>query len=199
MTEPRDPRELLGMLATRVQHFSAAPGGIPALTADDIAHAMAGVGTVKRDDKIIRTRDADRIILYGRVKYAGESDSAQELALTFRRKIATDLDIWGWRIPRPDFVLDMCALALTESVDPMVCAWCSGRGSAMVGNKVVVCDGCKGSGRRLMQARDRAKLMGCTEQAWSMSWAKRYTEMREILDWWEMILERALSRRLRSA
>ncbi len=164
-----DPRELLGMLAARVQHFSAAPGGSPKLTPEDIAAALGMI-----QDPVAR--------LYFRVKWVHQYAFGEELALSFRRRAATTLDIGTWRVPRKDWMLDLCYLALVESIDPHICVWCKGRGSAQVESRIVVCDNCKGSGHKAPTDTDRARLMGASKSSWSDTWGKRYQEIQTLVD-----------------
>ncbi len=164
-----DPRELLGMLAARVQHFSAAPGGTPKLTPEDIAAALGMI-----QDPVAR--------LYFRVKWVNQYGFAEELARTFSRRVYTTLQIGTWRVPRPEWIFDMCCLALSESIDPHVCMWCKGRGSAQVESRVVICDNCKGYGNKLPTDTDRAKMMGALKSSWSDTWGKRYQEIQILID-----------------
>lgn len=186
MTEPRDPRELLGMLAARVQHFAMAPGGIPALTQLDIAHALGMISN-------------PAVTLYARVKYGQENGDFEDLVQVLFRHVAVNLDIGKWRIPRKEFIQDMCALALAEDIDPCICTWCGGWGHAVAENKVVQCGQCKGTGQARVMDKDRAKIMRCTTSAWAHSWAERYKEVRSIPSRWDGIIEGALPRRLRRA
>lgn len=164
-----DPRELLGMLAAKVQHFSAAPGGIPALTPEDVAAALGMI-----QDPVAR--------LYFRVKWVNQYSFAEELACDFRTRVAVTLDIGKWRVPRKEWIFDMCCLALAESIDPHVCLWCKGRGSAEIDSRVVMCDNCKGTGHKQPTDSDRARLMGALKSSWSDTWGKRYQEIQTLID-----------------
>ncbi len=164
-----DPRELLGMLAARVQHFSAAPGGSPKLTPEDVAAALGMI-----QDPVAR--------LYFRVKWVNQHAFAEELSLTFSRRVYTTISIGAWRVPRPAWIFDMCCLALAESIDPHVCMWCKGRGSAEIDSRVVMCDNCKGTGHKAPTDSDRARLMGALKSSWSDTWGKRYQEIQTLVD-----------------
>jgi len=83
-------QELLGMLTARVQRFHMAPGGIPVLTCNDISQALG----------LIRVHD---VALYGRVKYCGQVELAEDCAKAIRRSIMYKKANSHWRNPRPDF------------------------------------------------------------------------------------------------
>ena len=181
-----DPRELLSLLTARVQRFHLAPGGIPVLTAEDIATAL---GMVKNQDAV----------LYARVKYCGQHDFAEDVALAIRRRFLWRAADENWKIPRHGFLLDLSRLLLTEAVDPNICLWCNGSGDGRHANGLVVgCDGCNGTGRRKMWDRDRADLVGVSAQSWSNVWGKRYRDMQcETVDKWDDLIFNAVRKRLR--
>lgn len=158
----KDPRELLGLLTVKVQRFSVAPGGIPAITPEDVAHILG----------MISNR---RTVLFARVKYADQKEFAEELADLMRTQVLQEIEgIAKWR-NGPDWVLSMCRLALAESVHPHTCSWCLGRAELILDEgKRIICDGCKGTGRRTWRDADRAKKMEITKQAWSNHWSDRY-------------------------
>lgn len=186
----RDPRELLALLTTRVQRFAVAPGGIPAITADDIAHAL---GMIQHDTAR----------LYARVKYAGEVRYAEGVAGAIRSQLIRsrmiDCDLGKiWRVPRPDFLIDMGYLLLAEAVDPHTCSWCDGRAEVRPETgPVIVCGACKGTGRRPMKDFDRARLMGLAKSSWSETWSQRYRDAQvETVDRWDDMIAGAIKKRM---
>ena len=190
----RDPLELLSMLTARVQRFHMAPGGIPAITSDDVAHAL---GMIHNDEAR----------LYARLKYCHQHTYAEGLALYIRRYVLMRKLSDRWRIPRKDFILDMACLMLAEAVDPHICSWCKGRGErpeikeGQATGKLEPCDQCRQTGRRsaeLIQA-DRARLMGLSPQAWHNTWEDRYHDARtDTVLKWEVIIGGALRKRMRA-
>ena len=182
-----NPRELLALLTARVQRFHLAPGGIPNLTAEDMAHAL---GLVKNENAR----------LYARVKFTGETESADSLACAIRRYIMICKLDNGWRIPRLGFLLDLSRLMVIEAIDPMTCTWCDGTEKDMTETgSVIVCDACHGTGKRRITDADRARLVGISKSSWSDPWGDRYRDTQiETVEKWEDIAVNALKKRLRT-
>lgn len=180
-------KELLSLLTPRVQRFHLAPGGIPNLTAEDIAHAL---GMIQND--LAR--------VYARVKYADQMEYAEGLVLAIRRHILLRKLDEEWRIPRKEFILDMSYMMLAEAVDPNICLWCCGRAEIKPETgPVIVCGACQGQGRKKIRDRDRAHVMGISKQSWSSNWNDRYIEIQEeTVDTWEDLFAGALKKRMRA-
>jgi len=62
--------------------------------------------------------------------------------------------------------------------------------------RVIVCDGCRGSGRRYLTDSDRAKLVNIDKAAWSRYWNEKYKQIQDIVNKWEDIVAGALKKRL---
>lgn len=180
-----DTKELLGLLTARVQRFHLAPGGIPKLTAEDVAHALGMIHN-------------DQARFYARVKYAGQYEYADGLALYIRSRMLPHVASGEWRIHRKEFLLSMSYLMLAEAIDPMCCSWCNGRAELKPEKgPVIVCDACNGSGRRRVRELDRARLLDVTRQVWNNTWVDRYKDFKEqTVDKWEDIVSGALQKRL---
>lgn len=195
----RDPRELLALLTAKIQRFQVAPGGIPFLTPQDMAQALAYIGKYNPNAAI-----------FTRFKYLREYFRAEDIALRMRRKIGVDLVCGDWKVPRKEFILDLCYLALCESVDPHTCPWCLGREKTLVDQEMaeaaqrdikpgqtvlkegqlIVCSLCHGTGKRTIKQSDRSRLMGVTESAWSHSWADKYRDIQvHTVDRWEGVID----------
>jgi len=188
----RDARELLALLTTRIQRFSVTSGGVPAITADDVAHVLGLIA-----------HDGAR--LYARVKYAGDMRYADGLAQAIRSQLIRTRMLEGelgkmWRVPRPDFLLDIARLIVAEAVDPHTCTWCDGRAEVRPENgAVIMCDACAGTGQRRIRDADRARLIGIAKSSWSETWSARYRDAQiETVDRWEDMIHRALRTRLRA-
>lgn len=168
-----------------MQRFHLAPGGIPDLTAEDIAHALGMIAS-------------EEARLYARIKYCAQLEFAEDLARAMRRYILFRKVDDKWRIPRPDFLLDMTYLMLAEAVDPHTCSWCQGRAEVKPEQgPVIVCEACKGTGKRAMRDGDRARLMDISKSSWSETWGERYRDVQiETVDKYEDICGSALSKRL---
>ncbi|MCR4307171.1 MAG: hypothetical protein NUV80_01265, partial [Candidatus Berkelbacteria bacterium] len=119
MEEPRNPKELLSLLNQKIQHFALAPGGVPYFTPEDIAGLISKVAN-------------PNIRLYARVKYAQQTGFSEELAHCMRIEASTLSDIGGWRVPRPEWLLDLSRLALFEDIDPQTCPICKGVAQRLV-------------------------------------------------------------------
>jgi len=180
-----NPKELLALLAPRVQRFHLAPGGIPSLTPEDVAHALGMIHN-------------DLARVYARVKYAGQYEYSEGLALGLRRHILVKKVDENWRIPRKEFVLDMSFMMLAEAVDPNTCRWCWGRAEVKPEDgPVIVCSACDGQGRRKIRDLDRARIMGISKQSWSTNWAERYQEIQdETVHKWEDLFSGAMKKRM---
>lgn len=194
-----NPKELLSLLTARVQRFHLAPGGTPALIAEDIAHAL---GMIKNDEARI----------YARVKYCEQFEYAEGVALAIRRFIMQKKLEASWRIPRPDFLLDLSLMILAEAIDPHICPWCAGRGNLILDREQaamirggregqnIVCELCRGSRQVRMRDIDRANLMRISKQSWSQSWKGRYQETQaETVDAWESGFAGAISARINAS
>lgn len=180
-----DARELLALLTCRVQRFHLAPGGIPNLTAEDIAHAL---GTIKNENAR----------LYVRVKFAGQTRFADALACAIRRHIMLRKMDNGWRLPRPGFLFDLATLMLIEAIDPLICTTCEGTAQrATTTGSVLVCEACNGAGQRRFTESDRIKMLGINKSSWYDPWSGRYRDAQiEIIDKWEDIALNAMAKRL---
>lgn len=191
MSDRKDPRELFGLLCQRVQQFSMAPGGIPVFTQDDIAHALGKIQVLVGDGNVIKNNHLQEAIMLARIKYAGETEYCEEFVLALRRKALLRLNVDDWRVPRPNFVLDMCWLALIEVIDP-ACPACDGIEYRMIDNKPVVCPECNGGGRLRITDKTRANFLLCSPTTWSQHWSKRYESILEIPKGWDEVIGPAL-------
>jgi len=179
-----DPRELLSLLSCKVQRFDVSPGGIAAITPEDVAYIL---GTIK-DPKVT---------LYARIIGAKENQFSGELVELMREQLWKEVEnISKWR-NGPDWQLNLCRLALAEAVHPHTCSWCRGVAAVTTEDgQVITCDGCKGTGKRTMRDSDRAMLMGISKQAWSDHWSDRYNLVRNItVDRYESIIGGAINKR----
>lgn len=196
-----NPRELLSLLTARVQRFHLAPGGIPNLTAEDVAAALG----------MIHHPEAR---LYARIKYCGQVAYAEELALAMRRYALDRIAKPEWEVPREapvgqdkEWWLDMCRMAVAESVDPHTCRTCLGRAETMIDSKRIVCSDCRGTGRKELTQTDRARTMSITRKGWTQdqkrrgsSWAEIYRELQiATVDKYEDLIGGALRNRLGNA
>jgi hypothetical protein len=183
--EPKDSRELFALLSAKVQRFHLAPGGIPALTAEDVAHAL---GMIQHDDARA----------FARMKYCAQWHFTEGLARAIRMHMMTRKLDDSWRIPRVGFLLDLAYLMLTEAIDPFTCTWCCGRAAIRDDKGLVIeCQACDGSGKRPMRDMDRARMMNIPKSSWSDTWGARYRATQiDTVDVWEDVIGGALRRRI---
>lgn len=167
----------MSILNAKTQNFTPI-GGLPTLTAQDIAYLKARVSepASKYLDLIYSSSpgNIDKRWIY-------------DISLAMRREVALFEGLEYWKPPRKDWILDMCAMALSEAVAHEIgettCSWCSGRGEAKIDNLLVKCDGCGGSGIRAIKQEQRAEIMNSTEDFWD-GWWNRYRRILGIIDIW---------------
>lgn len=121
-----DVRELIAMFATHGVDPEKIYGGEPDLVAQDVAAAMA------------RLCPTANYLL--RVKYAGEMESYSRLWSCWFRAL---MDKWGAQNGMVDTI---ATHSLREHIGSNRCPDCNGTQSAQVGNKVLVCATCAGTG-----------------------------------------------------
>ena len=178
MTELKDRRELLSFLTPRVQQFHVSDGGLPILTQIDVAHIL---GTIQIKE----------VVMYGRIKYIGETKWLNSVA----KILKCSLDTRKWRETRFEWIFDMCRLALIESIDPNKCFYCDGVAELIDDSgKHILCQSCSGSGNRIVRDADRAWALGISPPGWSR-WSPRYQVMFDQAKKYDDILYGALKRR----
>jgi len=181
----RDSRELLAMLAVKVQHYNPSSGGIPTITPEDVAHILAKI-------------KSPRATLYARIKYSGQDEWAKDLASLMRTQVLQEVeDIARWRGKGGDWVLKLCQMALVESIDPNTCSWCNGVAEVTLEDgQRIECGGCSGTGHRPWRDKDRARLAGITPSAWCNYWSERYRTIQQLtVDRYEDMLYGAIGKR----
>lgn len=149
------------------------PGGPPALTAAEIAGALAG--TSRGSELLIREIALD------------DHSVRDELVTLMRARFSHRCLEWrGFSIVRHGYILErMCRIAIDRIVDPMLCRDCSGRGERhRRGGVVEVCRRCGGSGNGSASQAYTARLCGVSRDRWGRTWASRYGEIELVLDCW---------------
>lgn len=186
MSEARDPRELLALLAAKPQHFAVAPGGIPYTTPHDVAGALGMMSN-------------PRAILYARIKYAGATQFLDELLSELWREAtrlerATKLG----RI-RKDLIRDMCCIALWEGITGGACPWCKGVGALNIPPKRIVCTSCRGKGKRELRDTDLAEWLAVPKSTFSAgNYRDMYRDIATIVHRWDESIPGALYNRIRA-
>lgn len=180
-----NPGEIITYLNAKVQHFSMAPGGIPKLTSEDVSHILALV------EKEAQKQGIEQFVItqYIRLIHLGQGNLSENVARALRREIRLIKDSEGWRVPRKEFLLDMCLLALSEAHDARICPDCLGRAGGYIDSRYVICEPCKGTGKRKVTDKDRAQALNIHPDSFYNTWRKRYKLIQVRIDKWEDIFQ----------
>lgn len=150
-------------------------GGIPDVTAEDVAHAL---GTLKH-------KYASLVI---RVKYAGQEELERDLFVSLYTCMM-ESGAKDWIRPRPRWILDMCHTALSEFLAPALCPDCNGKGEFMHKSLKITCQTCLGSGKfKPIDPQDALNV-----SHWKL-WDGQYRQIMGKLSLWEDIAVGALNR-----
>ena len=158
--------ELLAMLTARGCDLKGSHGGIPTNTAMDVAALLAGC--------------SDFQVQLMRAKYCGESRHML-WAMWFGRLMKKYRPAEnGWPVGR---VETLSRITLDEFVLPNVCPWCKGVGQVEVDQKMIVCDGCGGTGIAYVSDRSVARRLDLTKTNSKLPsvWSDRLNECRAML------------------
>lgn len=181
-----DARELLAKLAPHGIPLGAVSlGGIPALTAHDVAAAIGMAHLSPFQSTLMR------------VKYCGDETCFLDLRVIWYL-LVHDLGMQlGW--PRPNANgpawMILAFVSLLEHCDPRRCHVCKGAKEITIDAKVIQCQTCKGSGLRAISERKLAKLAGVSRQTWEQSFSPALATCRSEL---QSIEDQAI-RRIRNA
>jgi len=118
--------------------------------------------------------------MYGRLKYAMEYSYHRKVRNIILKHV---IEIrWGiterWN-PGKDFFVNVADLALKESLDPMCCPKCSGRGNVIVDETLYTCTLCLGVGIKSMHDSIRADYLGVHRHTFRKN--IRYHYFREVM------------------
>lgn len=161
-------------------------GGKASITPEDIAHIL---GKIK-----LGTEESEVFGHYVRFRHLGVTQNIEDIARYMRRHLYKIKDSEGWRVPKKDFLLDMCLLSLSEAAYDHICPDCLGRKGGIIEGKYISCRPCGGTGKRRIYDKDRAELLGILESSYSDTWGKRYRKIQLLLDRWDGILESGFNR-----
>lgn len=174
-------QELLSLLTARVQRFALAPGGIPKLTAEDVAHALG------------RVRNRNAALLIG-VKYGGRTGDIRKLDHALWLTILKEYPSWtkekGYTKGQ-EFIRSMCQMALAEYMDDHLCPDCGGRSAKAKENlshafhDMTFCPTCNDSGKVYPDERTRARIMQIETRLWEKYWSDKYRKIQAEIYAWE--------------
>ena len=134
--------------------------------------------------------------MYGRLKYALERSYHRKV----RNIILKHVMSISWRTsakwkPDKDFCIKVADLALKESLDPMCCPKCSGRGNVVISDTLYTCTLCLGVGIKSMHDSIRADYLGVHRNTFRKQIKHHYfREVLSIVREWEDELIRAFKR-----
>lgn len=171
------------LLTQKVQHFAAAPGGDPALTQEDVSHALG----------LIKVNGAS---VMGRVKYAGQAKFVRDLENLVIGKVRQIAKEQNWRIHNPKIIPRLARLALVESIDPLSCPRCHGTKHRFVKQLKIECDVCRGTGRKKLSDYMYARYLKVDKRTWR-TWKDRYkNDVLPIIDRLDAVVRGGLNKRL---
>lgn len=150
-------------------------GGIPEVTAEDIAHAL---GTLKH-------KYASLVI---RVKYADQKELGRDLFVSLYTCMM-ESGAKDWIRPRPHWVYEMCHTALNEFLAPALCPECNGLGEFLHKSLKITCESCLGTGK--FRPVDPAIILKVRN--WK-PWDGQYRQIMGKLALWEDIAVGALNK-----
>lgn len=173
------PKELLARLSTKVPLYSAAPGGEPQYTMEDIAGALAGLPSGPYQ--------------LARVKYCFDAACVTLLRREVEMAVMTLAVKHKWR-GGDDLIRSLAWLAVEDVLSDRRCKRCGGT-RYFAQRPCNLCDGVgmRSIGYRQAAARCRPQM---TADAWRMTWAARYKEVLNLLVDWDGRIEAHLYARL---
>jgi hypothetical protein len=150
--------ESISLITARAARMERGSGGISDISEADICHALA----------LLHVKGAALLL---RVKIAGQETFRPALIIELARR-------------QRDNISELAYIAVDEYCAPTLCKTCNGRESHRVGDLLIVCQDCNGSGKhRHIAPYDR---LGCSERRWK-SLEGPYRDMLGRLSVWESI------------
>lgn len=177
-----DTRELLAMMTAHGVPSSAGVGGIPALTAQDVAAAM-GMGHIPRREALLLL-----------VKFCDDRSHFHELWAFWFKAVMEHAISKGWRTnrrpgekrPLPRFKW-LAEHTLQEALSDLHCQVCEGhREIAFGGGVTKECPACRGTGRRYWSQRQWAYRLRVGRGAYRRIWSHRVAWCRHEIQVWEL-------------
>ena len=193
---PERAAEFLSLLTADTEHIEPGVAAFNRLRREDVTLALAWVHNVPAR-------------LLARVKYADQQTYKGDLETLFvcaveHGALNRVCDIAApsrWRIPRADFIRDMCRLAIFEHIEPTasLCWRCHGRGAVSKRGKRALqidCPVCKGDGKGRMKDHWRARMLRIGTEDYRRTWGERYTAIQALLTRYDGIATGGVAKRL---
>ena len=149
--------ESITLITARASRMERGSGGISDITEADISHALA----------LIKVLGAAYLL---RVKIAGQDK--------FRPHLIAELE------RREQKHIRLCHIAVTEYCAPALCKTCNGREAHRIGELLIVCPTCNGSGK--YRHPDPSEQLGLTGRQWG-ALEGTYRDILGRLSVWESI------------
>lgn len=178
-----DVAELMAMMTPHGPKPGHVPGGIPSLTALDVAGAM-GMGHLKPEWAAL--------VL---VKYCGDSSPVHGLWSIWFRRLMRHKACQGWETI-PGQVERLSISTLDEAIGSHACRRCGGTGAGIIDGSLKACPACDGLGRQYPGERQMAGALLVSRHAYRTQWAGRVDWCRRELQGWERQALGAISRAL---
>lgn len=164
-------------------------GGIPTLTAQDVAGAL-GMADISRE-----------AYLYGLLKYTEDKTVIHELDKLTQQAVILFALKQGWKEPFPGdkkrslfFFLQLGRLVINELVGENLCGTCDGTGVYRHKKLTRKCS-CD-NGRRPMRKAEQAKFCSVHYNTWNTKWLERYNACVNEFQKWDVEIINALSKKL---
>lgn len=168
----RDPGELLAMLCPKGLQVGQPFGGVPSLTALDIAGALGVAHLTPFQMQLLR------------VKYCLEVQHAPELAQRWKAEVVAKARR-DWRDVTEDRLYLLALYTLHEQIQYNLCGTCDGRGEFYEELLKAECPECHGSGRSFASNVRLARMLGVSEATFRRSWTDRFAWCRRSLQAYE--------------
>lgn len=183
-----NPAELLARITAKAAPLSRIPGAHGRITQQDI---LCALGCIEHAGEGLLMR----------VKYAGQAEFVADLDRRYWMAVVDLALEQRWPYPRQlvgqEFFRNLGRMALSEHIRPDACHACGGCGKALLGGKVLACSECRGSGRRRVSDRVRARTIGMPWETFRVPWVQRYRQIQGIAHGWESHALGKISWRLR--
>lgn len=168
-----DSRELLAQMCPHGIQIGMPFGGIPKLTALDVAAAVA----------FGRMRKSSAMLLL--VKYCDDASMIHELWAHWFRTVMSQAARDGWK--GKDGRLERLSLVtLNECLSANQCPDCHGTRSAVIDQKKIECPRCNGTGKQYDSERKLAADLGVEKKTYKNVWQSRVAWCRRELNSWEV-------------
>jgi len=134
--------------------------------------------------------------MYGRLKYSLEHSYKRRVRnVILKHVISVKWNSTSRWNPDKEFFINIADLALKESLDPMCCPKCSGRGNVIIDETLYTCTLCSGIGIKSMHDTIRANYLGVHRNTFRKNIKYNYfRDVMSLIREWEDELSRTMKR-----